>query len=796
MGFFSIVVPRATTNLGDNPSAEKNANRYTAVGTATVARDKTRARFGRWSIKVDTAAASDGVNYYSAGSPISASPLSDYAITLSIWNNTGQILTATVYDQTPTQLDQVALSPAAKWQEVQLDPTTLAGSSGIWIQITGPTSGISFWLDGIQVEAAPRTTYCDGDQSDCRWEGVEHGSQSTREAFGQGGEELDLEDLEVYVEDMSGMGMPTVEQFTQGLGILPGELLESSKIHPRSASLTLYVLGDTLADMHADRQGMINTIKPDRAKRDQPFGLVYRGAGDPVRTYMTYDDGLQGTPITGFDERFILQLFGPDPFWYEDSQENADIGVRQSFATDYIMRRKDGQWGWPTTGGNGTVRVIKRGPDGTIYIGGSFTSMGGISNTARACKLINGEILPLATGIDDGVIYDFAFTPTGKVLVVGTYTTINAVTHNRIALYDPETDSFSTIGSGPGLDGAVYAAEVGLDGHYFFGGAFTDIAGGGGGTYNRIVEFDPVGISFSALGTGLNGDCLDLAIHPNSNLFGVGAFTTADGGTANYAFQWDGSAFIDISVQSPGDEFNATARGIAISEDGIVYVVGDFTDGSGNSCNYAAAWKGGNWYPLGSGLGSAAQKCAIIDDDLWVVGGFTTAGGISVPGITFWNGNIWIAPDLGSLGSTIGYAIEGDGKDIYIGHDSSIATAYCGAKITAINGGSAAARPVITFTGPGRLVWIENLSTGDRLYFNQEANAGEEISIDTRIGSRSMRSTWRRAAMLPRRSSNFGTFRLLPGSNDLVAFVDAATGVSDLDAYWTPTHWALDGVAA
>ena len=88
MALFKIVTPEATTNLGANPSLETNTTRWSAVGSgASIARNNTQARFGRYSLAVTTGtSALGGAYYYTAGAGISVSASTSYTASLYIYN--------------------------------------------------------------------------------------------------------------------------------------------------------------------------------------------------------------------------------------------------------------------------------------------------------------------------------------------------------------------------------------------------------------------------------------------------------------------------------------------------------------------------------------------------------------------------------------------------------------------------------------------------------------------------------------------------------------------------------------
>jgi hypothetical protein len=114
--------------------------------------------------------------------------------------------------------------------------------------------------------------------------------------------------------------------------------------------------------------------------------------------------------------------------------------------------------------------------------------------------------------------------------------------------------------------------------------------------------------------------------------------------------------------------------------------------------------------------------------------------------------------------------------------------------VTVDNIGSADAYPVFTVEGPGTLVWLENITTGARLFLDLVLQDGETVVIDLRTGQKTIISDWsgnRIKDLLP--NSDFATWRLRPGLNDILAFIHDDTPNTRVAMAWTPLHWSVDG---
>lgn len=125
-----------------------------------------------------------------------------------------------------------------------------------------------------------------------------------------------------------------------------------------------------------------------------------------------------------------------------------------------------------------TVRVLYVNPyDGKLYMGGHFTELnldGVINTNCKGVAVYDGSTwAPLGTGVNDYVraIHEY----NGNIVVGGYFTDAGGVSANRIAKWNPITQTWSAMGlgfNGVGIDEYVKAATV-WNGIFFAGGAYT-----------------------------------------------------------------------------------------------------------------------------------------------------------------------------------------------------------------------------------------------------------------------------------------------------------------------------------
>ncbi len=590
----------------------------------------------------------------------------------------------------------------------------------------------------------------------------------------------------------SGFGMPSIKQHRQDLAQIPGSVYENAKVLERSAQMVLDADGSSLTNLHNLRAAFIDTIKPDRVSSPVPFRITYLGADEPVHGNFIYEDGLKGGKRSAFFESFAMRLLGTDPFLYEDRQEASVPSFTQDVTRARVMRRRRGEWGFPTAAGadDNAVMAVAAAPDGRVYYGGSFTGFNSVTDTGRAVAIIDGVATALDGGIDNGQVNAIAVAPDGTVYLGGTFTAVNTgTTVNRIVKYDPSADSFSTMGATPGVNGEVKAIAIGLDGTVYIAGDFTDEG-------TRITSW--TGSAFAdPFGTGSATILRALAISPEGDLYIGGDHTSFNAVSGNRIHKWDAVGAVATAVGGNG-QLNAECRALAFAPDGRLYAGGDFTTASGNTVNRIAEWGGSDWLAMSEGVDDDVFALAWIDGLLWIIGKFLNTIAtpvIDMEKIGIWNGSAFVRADIEQPSTFTTGAVAGQDKDVYIGHSSSGASTI-GFQTIITNNGTAAAYPIIVFTGPGTLIWIENFTDNRRLYFDLEAQAGEEITIDFSPFSKKISSNWRAGALQPLPGSDFAAFRLLPGANDITVFVSGSSGAAEIHARWQITHWSRDGASS
>lgn len=795
---WSIIVPEAGTNYCLNPSAETTGN-YSAHNSATVTLDTTYARFGNYAYKIVPGGTSRGLNATLSSLPNAAAYVTFYAVGASLAALAGTIT--------------VSLDSGSNYNTASV----IGGATGGWVrygvsiaqaQANASTSCIirnsaneTFYLDGIQVESASYyTTYIDGDQGTLyRWSGLRHGSTSTRDAQDRlGGRERDLSDYGVYIEGHPGLGAPPVVNNLVGQSLQPGAAFQSTKILPRTVTLKTSLPGTSLANLHSVRKSLIDLVKSSRVRGNQPFVLGYSGALSTKKVYAAfrYDGGLEFGERRGFLEEPPLRCVAVDPFWYEDNRETQSLTLQASVSSSaYANRRTNGQWLALGSGmGAAVYRIAVDKQRGRVYFGGGFTTGNGVTLN-RIGYWSGTTFVAMDSGVN-GNVYAIAIAANGDVWIGGAFTTVGsgAATCKGLARWNVSSGTWTAFNPSATFT-QINTIAIDSTGLVYIGGNFTNWDGIGNADY--IAKYD--GSAWSALGTGMDSNGVSvIAVEKDSAVWVGGTFTAGNGVTLNGVGYWNGTTFVSVG----GLTGTAVAYAFVFAPGGV-YVLGNFASAGGITAASAAFWNGTSFAPLGTGANSAVTSGVLSPEGLLYIGGtFTSAGGLALADrLAVWNGSTWFQADIDLPGTPQPYSIVFSGSDLFIGYDTT-GTATAAGLTTITPTATAPVFPTFTLIGPSSasavLQWLENQSTGHRLYFNLTVYSGETITINLTPGSRSVVSDWRGViSSQPLSNSDWSSWHLLgsPATNTVAAFVTGTTTGAALVAHWTPRHLGSDGAA-
>ena len=112
-------------------------------------------------------------------------------------------------------------------------------------------------------------------------------------------------------------------------------------------------------------------------------------------------------------------------------------------------------------------------PDGSILVGGSFSSLGGMTCTNLGRLDSDGNPDPTFVPQVGGEVYTLAIQPDGKILVGGSFGSVGGMMRNNIGRLNQ--NGFADPDFNPDADDSVYTIVLQQDGGILIGGIFNTV---------------------------------------------------------------------------------------------------------------------------------------------------------------------------------------------------------------------------------------------------------------------------------------------------------------------------------
>ena len=277
---------------------------------------------------------------------------------------------------------------------------------------------------------------------------------------------------------------------------------------------------------------------------------------------------------------------------------------------------------------NSQVSEILLQTDGKIMIGGSFTTVSGVSRNGIARMNADGTLdttFVVGTGFAGPAVspQTIAQNSSGDYFVGGLFTSYSGVARNNIIKLKSNGSVDNTFSVGAGTSTLVQSILVQPDDKVILAGWFVSYSST---TANRIVRLNTNGTidnTFNS-GTGFNNDVWHAIRQPDGKIVCVGSFTSYNGTAVDRMVRLNSGGTIDTSFTSLG--FDNLITDVAIDVDGNYIVAGYFTTYNGITQNRIlklnpdgtlfAGWNSG------SGISTQAQRAlATFPDKKIMVGG-------------------------------------------------------------------------------------------------------------------------------------------------------------------------------
>lgn len=813
-GLISVIIPEATTNLVTNPSVESGVTTGYAAFTGAMAATYNWQAYGAAGLQLTPAVSSESGFYFGT---IALAAGSTYTASITIQGEAGKLYYIW-FASTAGALIGSKRSWRGTGHKQRIHVTTVeptGASRRVYVTRDGQYSDQNLWYaDGLQVEAKSYpTTYCDGDQKGFLvnefplpylWNGTPRASTSSRSAQTRtGGREMNLANFGFHLLTIIGLGMASLVD--QSLP-LPGrgELAQGTGTQAREFSLVGELISDGPRHLSAMLDDLEGAFKPDLVVKDQPLILRYQAydedepCGDSLDIICKYRGGLEGAVTNHLGERLALNFKQYLPFLQSTYDSGIELGYQDTIANaNRILKRgTDGVWSAMATGANQNVFAWAQALDGSMFLGGDFTDLGGANGDSIASW--NGSAfaalgLGLHTG---GGVNALAVGPDGSLYAGGSFEQTGVATLNRVGKWDGA--NWSALGSGIDAGGEeVRALVVGPDGYLYVGGIFADA---GGVAANNIARWD--GANWQALGSGITGtpggtSVEALAFAKNGDLYAAGAFTNAGGTAVANIAKWNGASW-----SAPG-YIGGTVYALAIAPNGDVYAGGSFTY-TGDplsvppppTINSIARWNGSEWFPLGVGVNNIVRTMTFSPDGLllYVGGDFTRAGGYLLPDrAAIYNGTAWIPLDIDFPATSAVYSMKFDSTgNLYVGFSGT--GSATSATVKTPNAGSMVTYPVFHFTGPGAFYQLKNYTNGKLIIPNLSLLAGETAVLDLNPGRISFISSFRGSIIDTLLKGSMLNFELMPGVNNISAYAfGGTTAATKVFMTWKQQYWSQEG---
>ena len=299
--------------------------------------------------------------------------------------------------------------------------------------------------------------------------------------------------------------------------------------------------------------------------------------------------------------------------------------------------------------------------DGTgpeVYLGGSFTTIGGVA-APRIVKAVPGKsgiiYTPLGSGLSTAECYSLASFQ-GSLFAAGYFDLAGGVPGTaKLARWDGQ--AWNSVGAL--LEGGLNQLwglttwNSGQGDNLYIAGNFTNIGGSGA---NYFARFD--GTSFFPVGSAPIAGNVPLIVftshvHDDGNgaaLYIGGRFTSVDGVPASRIAKWNGTSWSALGTGVTGSGSTPSVNTMVTFDDGTgpaLYVGGQtFTTAGGIPANRVAKWDGKTWSAVGNGFANGiVWKLAVYNDGtgdaLYAFGTFTASGATPINRMAKWNGTSW-----------------------------------------------------------------------------------------------------------------------------------------------------------
>ena len=343
---------------------------------------------------------------------------------------------------------------------------------------------------------------------------------------------------------------------------------------------------------------------------------------------------------------------------------------------------------------NADVNALLLQPDGTLLVGGAFTSLrpnndaGSTSRPYLARLLVDGSLDVTFNSSGNGAVQALALQADGKVIAGGYFTqyragaTIAPVNRNYLARLNADGSVDTTLD--PTSNGRIVVQAVQSDGKVIVGGNFSIL---GGVTRNFLARLNANGTVDTTFAPVANDIVNAIVVQANGQIVIGGAFTNVSGIPRRYLARLNSDGSVDAAFD-PAPNAQITALALQSADQKIV-VGGAFTalqpNGTSATTNrgfIARLNPNGTLDSFDPGANSSPTVITVLSDGKILIGGnftfFTPNAGTSSTGRAYSarlnsDGTVDTSWDTGINGNVLTHVVQSDGKIVVAGAFNTVA---------------------------------------------------------------------------------------------------------------------------
>jgi uncharacterized delta-60 repeat protein len=282
---------------------------------------------------------------------------------------------------------------------------------------------------------------------------------------------------------------------------------------------------------------------------------------------------------------------------------------------------------------NNQILSLATQPDGKIIIGGTFTTVDGTNRNRIARLNLDGTLdagFNSSVGGSGDSVRAIAIQPDKKIIIGGIFTTIDGTTRNGIARLN--LDGTLDAGFNPDTSG-VDSIALQSDGKIIIGGSFTAVGGTARTGIARLNSDGTLDAAFNPTITFTFGTAFvfSLAVQPDGKIIIGGIFTTIDGTNRNFVARLKPNGTLDTGFNPNANEM---VLSLAVQPDGKIIVGGRFNAIGGINRNLLARLNSDGSLdtefnvPILGGIVKSVNQIKIQDDGkILISGDFNTVAG-------------------------------------------------------------------------------------------------------------------------------------------------------------------------